>query len=153
MLRHTVTALIALSTVFTAACTQETDETNFEYAEVIEYVDGAKARTSNGAFEVTLFSEEGEAQSGANVFYLRVAMPDPADEGGEGWGVPEADIGADVECDEATVSAVDQRVTYEGDGTYRVDAVELGSGTCELSFDIAVGETIRENVSFFFSVE
>ena len=153
MLRHAATVLLALSTVLSVGCAQDDASGPSERQDAREYVDGASARTSHGAFEATLFSEAGEAVAGTNLFYLRVAMPDPNDVGGEGWGVPQADITAEADCDEEVRGAVDQRITYQGGGTYEIDAVELGRGTCELVFDIEVGETIHESVSFFFVVE
>jgi hypothetical protein len=154
MLRNTITAsALALSTLFAVGCTEQVEEGFQSYDTFTEYTDGAQARTSNGAFKVTLFSEDGQAVTGENKFYVRVAMPNPADELDEGKGIPGADISYDVFCDTELRGGVDSTITYEDDGVYAIDPVFLGAGTCELALDIAVGQTIREEVSFFFTIE
>lgn len=122
-----------------------------EPASADDYVDGRMEMTDNEAFSTTLFHAQGQPVVGDNTFYLRVAMP-AGD--GEGKGVPnvEVDLGASTLDGSFSMDAA-PAVTYEGDGTYRLDHVMLdAAGPWALDFDLELG-SIEEHVTFSFIVE
>lgn len=154
MFRTVAAPLFALSTFAVVGCATEDVKDGFhDYDASIEYTDGTKMRSSDGRFAVTLFSEDGEVAPGENLLYVHVAMTNPDDESDEGIGVPSAEIAVDIFCSDEPESREDPTVTFMGDGVYSVDPVVLGSGVCELGFDVAFGETIHDRITFGFSVE
>ena len=126
-----------------------------EPVEADPYVDGTTQTTDRGAFNVTLWSESGEVQIGQNEMWIRVAMPDPVDPTDEGKGIPSAEIDLDAWMPNAEYAMSSAPlVRYVADGEYVIDGVSFDHpGVWELDFSIAVGETIREDVSFVFVVE
>jgi hypothetical protein len=115
------------------------------------YIDGTTLSTDGGAFEVTLWTTKGAMVEGENQMWIRVAMPDPM-VGDEARGIPNADITLDAWMPNAEHdSPTEPIVTYVTDGQYRIDNVELDhQGVWQLDFDIEVGKTIDEQVSFVF---
>jgi hypothetical protein len=153
MFRSVATPLLVLSMITAAGCTEDVEDGFHDFDASIEYTDGATTRSSDGRFEVTLFSEDGDVAPGENQLYVRVAMTNPDDDLDEGVGVSSAEIAVDVNCSTESDSRQDPTITSEGDGVYAINPVVLGSGACEVSFDVAFGETIHDRVTFGFTVE
>jgi hypothetical protein len=132
-----------------AACAQS-DE-----VDSAPYVDGARKFTDHRAFAVELYNEDGAPAVGENTFYLRVEFPDPTDPEARGRGIPNATVELDAYMpnDDLSMDVVPS-VTYLGDGEYAIEGVVLEqTGVWQLDFDIAVGKTVRESVSFAFVVD
>ena len=87
-----------------------------------------------------------------NTFYLRVAMPEQ--DGSEGRGISQVVVSMDAHTLDGSITMGTQPVvTYEGDGTYRLDNVVLdAAGPWSLDFGLYLGG-IEERVSFSFIVE
>lgn len=119
-----------------------------------EYIDGERKLTEDGAFTVVLSNEDGMATVGENTFYLRVAMPDPNDPEAEGKGIPGATVELDAYMPNDRLSMeVVPAISYVGDGEYMIEGVVLEqAGIWQLDFNIAVGQTVTETVSFAFEV-
>ena len=149
ILRFFLTASLAMTSLALTAC--DSEEAPEDRGSVAAYVDGTDALTDHGAFKVTLFHDAGAPSVGTNTFYVRVAMP-AFDNMNDGTGIPSADITMSAyQLDDDAVMRSLPRVSYDGDGVYRIDDVELdAAGQWSFDFDIAVGETIRESVSFAF---
>lgn len=138
-------ALLAFS-LFAVACDGGDDS-----VEADAYVDGTTQMTENGAFEVTLFAEDGDLEAGGNTVILHVAFPEPE---GDGAGIPNARVDLTAHMPE---EAIEMRstplMTYTGGGEYRFDNVMLeDDGVWQFDFTIAVGEGIDEDVSFVFDL-
>lgn len=120
-----------------------------------EYVDGERKLTDHGAFTVVLSNEDGAAVVGENTFYLDVQFPDPENPRAEGKGIPGAKVSLDAYMPngEYVVDVVPE-VHYMGEGQYMFEGVVLDqAGVWQFDFEIAVGKTVRESVSFAFEVE
>ena len=144
MRKFSVAALLACS-LFAVACDGD-DSVDAE-----AYVDGTTQMTENGAFEVTLFAEDGDLEAGGNTLILKVAFPEPE---GDGAGIPNARVDLTAHMPE---EAIEMRsvplMTYTGGGEYRFDNVMLqDDGIWQFDFTIAVGEGIDEDVSFVFDL-
>ena len=149
MVRNFLGLLALAACVLVApACEQDSGEPT------AEYVDGQSADTDDGAFQVTLFHQDGAPSVGENTFYIRVAVVDPAEPEDEGRGVPnlEVNLAASMVSDDHAMPTVPV-VTYEEDGVYRVEGVMLDRpGGWSLDFDLGFN-SIQEQVSFGFMVE
>lgn len=119
------------------------------------YQDGTAKTTERGAFDVTLWTEAGEMVVGENTVYVRVSFPDMDGAVGEGPGIPNADINVDAWMhNENRAMGSEISIDFVGDGQYRIDGVRLDhAGAWQFDFNIAVGETVQEDVSFAFIVE
>jgi hypothetical protein len=108
-----------------------------------------------GAFQVTLWNELGDVDVGMNTFWIRVAMPNPADPMDEGQGIPNADIDLHAWMpNAATDMGAEPTVTYVSDGVYRIDDLHIAhAGVWQFDLDLEVGATIDDQVTFAFSVE
>jgi hypothetical protein len=141
--------LAALLLAPLAACAQTQD------VEPGEYIDGERKFTDDHAFQVALYNEDGAPAVGDNTFYVRIAFPDPRDPRADGKGIPNVQLELDAYMpnDELSMDVVPE-ITYLGDGEYRLDGVVLEQpGVWQFDFSIAVGQTVRESVSFAFEVE
>jgi hypothetical protein len=146
-MRKIALALLLLAPM--AACAETSEEVVAD-----EYVDGEQKLTDDGAFEVVLYNEDGAVQVGENTFYLRVAMPNPGNPRAQSKGIPHAKIALDAYMPNDALSMdVVPEITYLGDGEYMIEGVVLEeAGTWQFDFEIAVGMTIRESVSFAFEI-
>lgn len=154
MLRKFALALATVSSLTTAACTEQVGDGELEYAGLAELSEGAEAMTTQGAFKVSVWTEDGAAHAGENTFYVRVAMPEPGNPLADGRGIPNArvsvDAFGDASDDAEFVSA--NRITEQADGVYMVEGVMLSEGDWELDVAIEVGETVDDDVTFYFSI-
>lgn len=124
-------------------------------AEAQPFVDGVAKDTEGDAFRIVLSSRDGELGVGENHVVIRVGFHDPNDPLAPGLGIPSARIAMNawMPLDDGFISH-DLSARYVGDGQYLVDPIELDrAGIWQLDFDIAVGTTIREDVSFAFTVD
>ncbi len=146
-MRKLLVAALLLAPV--AGCAQS------EEIDAGEYVDGERKLTSDGAFTVVLSNEDGAPVVGDNTFYLDVQFPDPHNPRADGKGIPGAKITLDAYMPNGELSMdVVPEVSYMGHGQYMFDGVVLEEpGVWQLDFQIAVGNTVRETVSFAFTVE
>lgn len=146
-MRKLLIAALLLAPV--AGCAQSED------IDAGEYVDGQRKLTDHGAFTVVLSNEAGAPVIGTNTFYLDVQFPDPNDPRADGKGIPGAKISLDAHMPNGDyVMDVVPEVHYMGDGHYMFDGVVLDEGgVWQLDFEIAVGKTVRETVTYAFEVE
>jgi hypothetical protein len=150
MLRSTALATIAC-TFLSAACAVDAGSSH-DLGGVAELEEGAAALTAQGAFLVEVWSEEGALAEGENTVWVRVAMPDPTDPLAEGHGIPGARIHVELASlgGDEPISAL--RATEHTAGLYGIEGVVLSAGEWQLDLDIAVGETVRDDVTFFFAI-
>ncbi len=144
--RPRLVAAFAWASLSLSACEQPTSATDF--------VDGRVEMSEHAAFSTTLYHEDGEPTLGANIFYLRVAMPDPDVAPGLGRGVPGLDISVDATTTDGSAGMeVAAEVSYQGNGVYRVAPITFDrDGPWNMDFAISVGE-IDDSVRFSFYVE
>jgi hypothetical protein len=149
---------IGLSTVLLAAlaliaCDDAVDEALVRDAD--PFVDGVAKDTEGGAFRIVLTSHDGSLDVGDNQLVVRVGFHDPEDPLDPGKGIPGAsvELSAWMPLDDGQMER-DVAVRYVGDGQYLIEPVVLDrAGVWQLDLGIAVGATIREEVSFAFVVE
>ena len=118
------------------------------------FVEGARQTTSGGGLVVTLWSDDGTVEPGMNGFVLHVAMRDPDDLDGAGFGVPgaELDVHAYMPNDGVHMSST-PTVRYLGSGEYAVDGLFLEkSGVWVLEFELRLGETFDELIEYPFEL-
>lgn len=145
--------MLALATCALLACDDFADEALIRDAR--PFADGVAEDTEGGAFRVVLTSARGSLEVGENQLIVRVGFHDPDDPFDPGKGIPGARIEliAWMPLDDG-LTEQDLAVQYLGDGQYLLDPVELDrAGVWQLDLQIAVGTTMRENVSFVFVVE
>lgn len=118
------------------------------------FVEGVAKDTEGGAFRVVLTTNDGALEVGDNQLVVRVGFHDPDDALDPGQGIPGAQIEllAWMPLDDGLIDR-SLAAQYVGDGEYLIDGVELDRpGVWQLDLEIAVGTTMRENVSFAFVV-
>jgi hypothetical protein len=149
MRKFLIAALLLAPVAVSSGCAQSED------IDAGEYVDGERKLTDHGAFTVVLSNEDGAALVGSNTFYLDVQFPDPSNPRAEGKGIPGAKISLDAHMPNGDyVMDVVPEVHYMGEGQYMFDGVVLDQpGVWQLDFEIAVGKTVRETVTYTFEVE
>lgn len=134
------------------ACDDEIDASLVREAQ--PFVEGVAADTEGGAFRVVLSSSDGQLGVGENQVMVRVGFHDPEDPLDPGVGIPGARIAmsAWMPLEDGLIDH-ELSAQYVGDGQYLMDRVELDrAGIWQLDLTIAVGVTMRENVSFAFDV-
>ncbi|NJK33336.1 MAG: hypothetical protein HC927_13560 [Deltaproteobacteria bacterium] len=145
-----IVVLALTASVFALPACDEADDP----VEVTDFANGISADTEGGAFRVSLQSDSGELHVGSNQLEIRVGFHNPDDPFDPGKGIPGASVQvlAWMPHDEGATDHI--RAAYVGDGIYRFDNLEIDrSGVWQLDFDIDVGETLREDVSFAFMIE
>lgn len=152
-------ARLGVSTILLAACALIACDSEAIDEELLRearpFVDGVAKDTEHGAFRIVLRSDDGSLEVGENQLVVRVGFHDPEDPSAPGKGIPGANIGltAWMPLDDGQVEQ-ELPVQYLGDGEYQLAPIELDRpGIWQFDFAVAVGETMRENVSFAFVVE
>lgn len=147
------TALLALALVAPLAACIGADS-DVEFREVSEFVDGMAVDSDDGAFRVVLSSEDGALGTGRNDLIVRVGFHDPTDPEAEGQGIPGATVLVDAWMpDSETAMQSELEVSYIGDGAYAVDNVVLDrAGVWNVDIEIQVGEGMTETLSLAFDV-
>ena len=155
MSRFNRTALaLALLAPLATAC--DTDEpVNDEVRAVEDFEDGMICDSDQGAFRVTLWSDSGDIEVGANDLVVRLGMFDPNDAEGGGKGIPNAQIDLDAWMPTADTSmTAEPTIEYLGDGQYRVENVVLSDeGVWNFDFSVAIGDNMRESISLAFDID
>lgn len=150
---RTALALALFAPLATACDTGEELDSGVRAVENFE--DGMICDSDQGAFRVTLWSDSGDIEVGANNLIVRLGMFDPNDIEGAGKGIPGANIDLDAwmpTADEAMDA--EPTVEYIGDGQYRFENVVLtDEGVWNFDFSVAVGQNMQESISLAFSVD
>jgi hypothetical protein len=124
-----------------------------EHVDAVSFEDGVMRDTEGGAFRVSLHSRTG-LEVGASELVAHVGFHDPADPDGPGFGVPGARVHLDAFPVDGEGGTVELEATYVGEGHYAFDGLEFSDpGAWEFEFNIEVGETLDESVSFAFEID
>lgn len=153
MNRISTLALALLLATPLAACTEASDSET-EFRDVMEFVDGMGVTSDDGAFRIVLSSEDGALATGRNDLIVRVGFHDPIDPQAEGRGIPGATVLLDAWMPNAELAMKSElEVSYLGDGAYAVDNVVLDRpGVWNVDIEISVGQGMHETVSLAFEV-
>lgn len=118
------------------------------------FVDGERKLTDDGAFAVELWHENGAPTLGENDFLFRLEFPDPNDPG-DGKGIPAARIAVDCWMPNADHSMpVNPMVIPGAAGDYQMSHIVFDEpGVWQLDFEIAVGKSVVDEVSYVFTVD
>lgn len=143
-------ALVSLVLVGSLACDEGEPASELDAA---AFVDGVARDTEGGAFRVTLDSRDDALAVGDNFLIAHVGFHRPDDPLDPGLGIPGARVRVEawmpLDEGELVIEAIEL-----GEGRYAIDPLLLErAGTWQLDLHIAVGQTMRENVSFAFVVE
>jgi hypothetical protein len=154
MLARLGLSMVLLAPAALIACDGEASDEAL-VREARPFVDGVAKDTEGGAFRIVLNTGDGALEVGQNQLVVRVGFHDPDDPLDPGQGIPGAQIEllAWMPLDDGLMDR-DLAVQYVGDGEYLIDGLELDRpGVWQLDMAIAVGATMRENVSFAFVIE